>query len=687
MDEDLRFRKFSGASHAVWMALLIAAPVLGIFAILNVPASLNWTFFEEQYTGLFIGLVYALCFIGVPASPSARRDGVPLYDWVLALAGFGCGLYIFILFPSIAATLGWVTPDRVVAGAIFILLTLEALRRVTGLLLVGVVVVFLTYAFVAPHMPGPLKGSATQVSDLVNYLYLDGNNGLGLIRIAATIGLSFILFGQVLSGFGGGQMINDVVIALCGGMRGGSAKAAVIGSSLVGTVTGGAATNVMLTGVVTIPLMIKSGFRPVYAGAVEAVASSGGQIMPPVMGIAAFLIADNLGRPYSEVALAATIPAILYYIGLFVQIDLAAARENKRGLAREELPPMRKALTDGWLIFPIFGFLIYVIMGLGYEPATSGVYATALAFLLLLFKRNARRGMFRKLIGCLADTSRNIIAITIVLAAAGLIVGVTNITGLGFNMALALSQVGSHSLLLLLFTSAIVCIVLGMGMPTVAAYTLVAILVAPAMVKVGASPMAAHLFILFFAVVSNFTPPVALACYAAAAIARADATRIGWTAMRLGIAAYLVPFLFVLSPALILEGSAWSVSISAITALLGMPLLAAAIEAYLFHPLNLAARLLSCLCGGLLLVPINPNYPALEIVNLAALIGGAGVAIWSWRSSTAGTPAVSTTQLKPATINGITPWHLQRVFARSGCSIVRAADRSWCPATMPMSGL
>ncbi len=639
MDEDLRFRRLSGASHAIWLALLVMVPIFGVFAILNVPASLNWTFYEEQYTGLFIGLVYALCFLGVPASARTAREGVPFYDWLLAAAGLGCGLYIFFLFPSIAATLGWVTPDRVVAGTIFILLTLEALRRVTGLLLVGVVVVFLAYAFVAPHMPGALKGSATQTSDLVNYLYLDGNNGLGLIRIAATIGLSFILFGQVLSGFGGGQMINDIVIAFCGRMRGGPAKAAVIGSSLVGTVTGGAATNVMLTGVVTIPLMIKSGFKPVYAGAVEAVASSGGQIMPPVMGIAAFLIADNLGRPYSQVALAAAIPALLYYIGLFVQIDLAAAREGKRGLPRSELPPIRKAIVEGWLIFPIFAFLIYVIMGLGYEPATSGVYASGLAVVLLLLRSSARGGALRKIVACLADTSRNIIAITVVLAAAGLIVGVTNITGLGFNMALALSNIGSHSLLLLLVTSAIVCIVLGMGMPTVAAYTLVAILVAPAMVKVGASPMAAHLFILFFAVVSNFTPPVALACYAASAIARADATRIGWVAMRLGIAAYVVPFLFVLSPALILEGSLWTVSTSVVTALLGMPLLAAAIEAYLFHPLSPVARVVSCLCGVLLLVPLNPHYPALEIVNLVALLGAIGLAIWSWRAGTADGPA------------------------------------------------
>lgn len=641
MDEDLRFRKLSGASHAIWIALLVVVPILGVLAILNLPASLNWTFYEEQYTGLFIGLMYALCFIGVPAGPNARRDGVPLHDWILAVLGLGTGLYIFIMFPSIAATLGWVTPDRVVAGTIFILLTLEALRRVTGPLLVVVVLVFLAYAFVAPYMPGPLKGSTTQASDLVNYLYLDGNNGLGLIRIAATIGLAFILFGQVLSAFGGGQMINDVVIAFCGRMRGGPAKAAVIGSSLVGTVTGGAATNVMLTGVVTIPLMIKSGFRPVYAGAVEAVASSGGQIMPPVMGIAAFLIADNLGRPYSQVALAAAIPAALYYIGLFVQIDLAAAREGKRGLSRSELPPIRTAIVEGWLIFPIFAFLIYVIMGLGYEPATSGVYASGLAFVLLLLRRNARSEVLRKIFACLADTSRNIIAITVVLAAAGLIVGVTNITGLGFNMALALSSIGSHSLLLLLVTSAIVCVILGMGMPTVAAYTLVAILVAPAMVKVGASPMAAHLFILFFAVVSNFTPPVALACYAASAIARADATRIGWAAMRLGIAAYLVPFLFVLSPSLILEGDVWTVFASVVTALLGMPLLAAALEAYLFHPLPAAGRVLCCVFGALLLLPLNAHYPLIEVINLIGLAGGAATAVWSWRASAGAQPAVS----------------------------------------------
>jgi TRAP transporter 4TM/12TM fusion protein len=643
MDDDLRFRKLTGATHFIWLTLLVVVPILGILAILNVPASLNLTFYEEQYTGLFMGLVYALCFLGVRAGPNVANEGVPLYDWLLALIGLGCGLYIFIFFPRIAATLGWVTTDRVIVGGLFILVTLEALRRVTGPLLVVVVVAFLAYAFVAPHMPGPLKGSPTQISDLINYLYLDGNNGLGLIRIAATIGLAFILFGQVLSTFGGGQMINDIVVSVCGTMRGGPAKAAVIGSSLVGTVTGGAATNVMLTGVVTIPLMIKSGFRAVYAGAVESVASTGGQIMPPVMGIAAFLIADNLGRPYSQVALAAAVPAILYYIGLFVQIDLAAAREGRLGLPRSELPPIGRAVVSGWLIFPIFGFLIFIIMGLGYEPATSGVYATALAFLLLLFHRAARAGMLRKIIFCLADTSRNIIAITIVLAAAGLIVGVTNITGLGFNMALALSNIGSQSLLLLLVTSAVVCIILGMGMPTVAAYTLVAILVAPAMVKAGASPMSAHLFILFFAVVSNFTPPVALACYAASAIARADATQIGWVAMRLGLAAYVVPFLFVLSPSLILEGDPWMVVASVITALLGMPLLAAALESYLFHPLSSVARAFCGLLGILLLVPVDTSNYLTELANLIGLVGATVFAIWSWRSATTANAVASTT--------------------------------------------
>lgn len=600
--------------------LLATIPLAGLLYILGIHVMFRLTLYEEQYVGLFFTLLLVCTFIGVPATRTARSDGVPWYDWVLAALGAGVGMYVALWYPEIVLKMGYVTPARVILGGLAILLILEGLRRTVGWALVIVVAVFISYAFVAPYLPGPLHGSPVQAGYLVNYLYLDSNSMLDMLGIGAKIALAFILYGQVLMSFGGADHLNNLAVTAFGAMRGGPAKAAVVGSSLVGTVTGGPVTNVMLTGSVTIPLMIRTGHKPHVAGAVEAVASSGGQIMPPVMGIAAFLMADYLGVPYANVALAALVPAILYYVCLFVQVDLIAAQEGMRGLPRDELPRLGTVLKGGWVILPALGVLVYVIAVLRFDPSSAAVRAAALALPFLLLNRAMWMGFWARFREVFLESGRLMIEIGLVLAAAGLIVGVTTVTGLGFNLTLALTQLAGHSLIMMLVLSALVCVILGMGMPSVAAYAMVAVLVAPSIVAQGVSPMAAHLFIFYFAIVSNFTPPVAMACFAAAPLARASAMRIGYTAMRLGLVAYVVPFLFIYSPTLILQGALVPVALSVATALLGSYALGVALIGFLFQRVSLLNRVLIGLGAMALLIPVQRDSAAwLWVLNLSGL--------------------------------------------------------------------
>lgn len=610
-------RRLTGTARAVVDVLLIGTPILGLAFIFNLHATLGMRLFEEQWIGLFAGIMLALAFLMYPATARAPRDRVPFYDWIGAAAALSTGVYIALWYPSIAELLGWVSWDRVLFGAIAIVATLEAMRRTTGWILVVVVVVFLAYGQLAPMMPGALRGGSTAMTDYVNYLYLDGNNGLGILRIAATIALAFLLFGQVLAKFGGSEAINDLAFALFGARRGGPAKAAIVGSSLVGTMTGGAAINVMVTGVISIPLMIRTGYRPVVAGAVEAVASTGGGIMPPVMGIAAFMIAETLAIPYGDVVIAALIPAFLYYLGVFVQVDLAAAREGLKGLPRRELPSLRGAMARGWVVLVPIALLFYLLGGVGYDPAFAGAIVTLLAAPLFLVVPANRSAVFGRVVEALRGASVNLITITVVLAGAGLIVGVTNITGLGFNMALALSQVGSHGSFALLLASAIVCIILGMGMPSVAAYALVAILVAPALTELGIHPLAAHLFIFYFASISSFTPPIALACFAAASICGANPHKIGFQSLRLGIAAIIAPFVFVYAPTLIMIGSPLAIIVTVLTATAGIIALSVAIEGYGLAPLSPMGRIAAAVAGALLIYPIHGDSDVQWLVNIA----------------------------------------------------------------------
>lgn len=624
--ESSRYRKFNGWVAILWKTMLCAIPLVGILYILGFHQKLRIPLFQEQYVGLFLGLVLVAIYIGIPNGRSALQDRVPWYDWIFSILALIVGLYIALFYPELILRFGYVTPERVILSVLAFVLILEALRRIHGWTLVIVVLVFLTYAFLAPYLPGLLKGRSTPPIQLFNYLYLDTNSLLNMVGIAATMALAFVLFGQMLLKFGGGDIFNDISLALFGRFRGGPAKVAVIGSSLVGSISGGPVMNVVLTGSMTIPLMIRNGYSRHHAGAIEAVASTGGLIMPPIMGIAAFLIAERLGVPYKEVALAALIPALLYYLCLFTQVDLTAAKAQLKGLSSKELPSFFRVVTTGWVIIPVFGVLIYFLFIKGLPPATAGVYSAGLSILFLSIQQSVRNNYLQKIISLLSETGKTLLEVAIVLAAAGLIVGIVGITGLGFNLVLALTKVGEHGLFPLLVASAVIALVLGMGMPAVAAYSLVAVLIAPTLVELGVQPMAAHLFVFYFAILSNFTPPIALASFAAAPIAKASPNQISLTAMRLGVVAYIVPFIFVYSPAILIGQNygygSFDIFNAIISAIIACILIGISFVGYLFRPLNMVSRVILALASLVLFAPIGQSSYG-WIINIAsiALVG------------------------------------------------------------------
>lgn len=631
-----RYRKFENKfMNLLVSASLIMIPVVGILFVLNVHQQMGLTLFNEQYFGLFFALILFGVFLVIPATKNSPKNKVPWYDWILAVTGLTVGGYLLFFYPSIMLMIGQVTTERFIISALAVLLVLEAIRRMLGLVLLLIVVSFISYGFLAPYMPGVLSGSATAPDQLFNYLYLDPSAMMSMLNLAATIGLVFILFGQILIFMRGGDILNDIALFSFGRFRGGPAKGSILGSTFIGSVTGNPVSNVLLTGNVTIPLMKRNGFNSTQAGAVESVASTGGQIIPPVMGIAAFIIAETLGVPYVEVAVAAIIPAFLYYLCLFLQVDFISARQGATGLKSHMLPSFKAVVKTGWLIIPAFGSLVYFLFVVGYTPSLSGMYASIIAFLTLgLLQKSVRKKLFTKLYDLLFGTGKLMLEITIVLAAAGIVMGVTGITGLGFNIGMLLQGIADYGLLTLLIVSALVCIVLGMGMPSVAAYAVVAVLVAPTLIQLGVEPLAAHLFVFYFAIVSNFTPPIAVACFAAAPIAQGSPHKIGFRAMQLGIVAYIVPFLFVYAPELLinLDGSqAWvATGISLATAVFACYLLAMGVEGYLFDRLHYGKRIIVTVIAAFLFMPYT-MWEYSWILNYSGLVLGILFILNEWK--------------------------------------------------------
>ncbi len=634
-----KFRSLTGTARALVRLLLSSLTILGSLWALGVHHSLPWAFFNQQYLGLFLALALASIFLGVKARAKEAGDRVPWYDWFCAAAGLVVGLYVTVFYPTIAYRLGVLSPDRWILGGLAVLLVLEATRRIAGGTLAWIALGSVLYAKFAYLFPGLLYAKGSSWQRIASYLYLDSGGILGVpLDVAASILVAFIFFGQALYAVGGDKFLINLALVAMGRYRGGSAKVSIVSSALFGTVSGSAVANVAVNGAISIPLMKQTGYAPHMAAAIEAVASTGGQIMPPVMGAAAFLIAEFLNITYGQVALAAAIPACLYYLALFVQVDLEAAKHGLAGLPADQIPKFRDVMRRGWIfLIPLF-ILIYALMIEDWDAAKSGMAAVIAVFVVGALQKETRPTM-QGILKSIEETGRTMLDIAAITALAGIVIGTLQLSAIAFKLSLLLVTIsGGHALPLLILT-ALGCLFLGLPLPTTVVYIMLAVLAGPALVQVGILPLAAHLFLFYFGMISLITPPDCLPVYVAAAIAKANFWKTGWTGMRLAIAAYVVPFVFAFHPALILVGTAGEIILAVVTASLGVIMLGAGCAGYLFRPLGWGKRGILWLASLLLLLPAWSG--AWLIADAIGFTLGAVIVLWEWnRTHVRGLPAV-----------------------------------------------
>lgn len=564
---------------------------------------------QNHYYYALMALLLPLCFLVYPAFRNAQRYW---YDIVLSASAFAACVFFFINSETML-DYGWEFSAPVHAVWMSYLLwalTLEAVRRCGGTTLFVLVLIFSLYPIVADRMPGPVSGMASTAAETASYHVMSIESILGLpFRAFAQLVIGFLIFGIALQHTGGGRFFINLAFALFGHVRGGSAKVAIVSSGLMGSMSGSVITNVLTTGQLTIPAMKRDGMSKEYAGGVEACASTGGVLLPPIMGSTAFVMATFLNVPYTTVALAAAIPAALYFFGLFVQVDAYAARTGLKGTPREQLPNIRETMRDGWFYIASFLVLIFLLVYMQRE-AVAPFYATGL--LLILNQLSSRHRWDSKAAGAfLVATGKLLVELLSIMAGVGLIVGALSVTGLSGTLVNDLLYIAGDSVLMLLLMGALTSFVLGIGMTVTAAYIFLAIILAPALIQGGLDPMSVHLFILYWGMLSFITPPVALGAFAAASIAGASSLATGFKAMRLGSVIYFIPFFFVLDPSLIMAGSWWDTLSATATAAVGVLLIAGSLQGYLLGigfldrpgSLGVAGRAFTGFGGGLIALP------------------------------------------------------------------------------------
>jgi TRAP transporter 4TM/12TM fusion protein len=612
-------------------ALLWGIPSLALLYNFDLPSRLGVAVMQEQYLGVVLILVLGSVFLSKPAHRTAPRDHAPWYDIVAALLSIAVGSYLVLFYPQMVSELGELTPDKVILGTLAIVLVMEACRRMSGWVLILLAALLMFYAHYAFLFPGILQARGISWSKLAVHLFVDPNSLLGIpLAIAATTVVSFVVFGQFLYASGGGEFFTDLAMAVMGRLRGGAAKISVLASALFGTISGSPVANVVVDGAITIPMMVRSGYKPHVAAAVESVASNGGQLMPPVMGAAAFVMAEFLGMPYAKIALAATVPALLYYLALFIQVDLEAGKTGIRRIPAADIPRLTTVLAKGWIFIIPMALIIYILFVLNLSASKAGFYAAAVA-LLVTFFRPATRIRLKTFISIIEDAALAMLEIAIVCAVAGIIIGALTLTGLPFVFTLFVEQLGPDNVFFILAMTGLLALVLGMGMPTTAVYVIVALTLAPAIVKLGILPLAAHLFVFYWAMLSMITPPICIAAYAGAAIAGTSPMRTGYACMRLGIIAYVIPFVFVFDPLLLLQGPASLVSLAIATAVMGTIAIGVGMVGFLVRPIDWIRRCFLLLGGVALLIPPGGKITYSWALNLSGAVVCLAILLVEWR--------------------------------------------------------
>lgn len=609
-DSESRFRTPQG-----WTGTMVGIVAVAM-SLFHLYTSAFGLLMEMWQRSIHLCFVLVLVFLLYPATSKSPKNYIPWYDYLLAGLGAFVTLYMVFQFHAMLERSGMPNTLDLIVGCLGIIIVLEVTRRVSNPVLPVIALFFLLYCYLGRYAPALFQHRGYNFYRIINHMYLGTEGIFGTpLAVSATFVFMFVLFGTIVEQTGLGKYIIDLSMALAGWSAGGPAKVAVVSSGIMGTISGSSVANVCTTGMFTIPLMKSVGYQPHFAGAVEAVASTGGQIMPPVMGAAAFIMAQTMGVSYLEVALAAVVPALLYYIAVIVQVHFEATRLGLTGLPRNRLPSLKKLILErGHLLLPLAGIIYFLVAG--YTPLKAAFYGILLTIVTSYMRRDTWLTPSKLWTG-LENGARSSLGVACACATVGIIIGTATLTGLGLKLAHAIVTLAGGSLFLTLVFTMVASIFLGMGLPTTANFIVTSTMAAPALIQLGIPPMAAYMFVLYFGIAADLTPPVALAAYAGAGIARADPMKTGITATKLALAGFLVPYIYAYSPILVLVD---------------------------FEPFEFAQAVVTALMGVCLLGMATIGYFKASLIwplRILALAGSLGLMIPGWKSDLAGLAVLS----------------------------------------------
>ncbi len=610
-DAESRYRKLSGWQGKFITAWLVCMSLFHLYTagIATMPITIQ----RAVHLTFAIVAVYIL----FPASRKGSKSSTPLYDWLLAAAGGGVCAYIVIFFNDIARRGAEPLPYEIWLGIAAIFLVVEAGRRVVGNVLPCLSLFFLGYCYFGSYAPAIFQIRGYTQSRIIQHMYLTPEGIFGLaLGVSATFVIVFIIFGSFLSESGGARFFNELALALAGGTPGGPAKVAVVASGLLGTINGSSVANVATTGTFTIPLMKRVGYPPHYAGAVEACASTGGQLMPPIMGAGAFIMSEFLGIPYLTIAAGAIVPAFIYYTAIFTNVHIRARKEGFVGLPKDQLPVVRDVMKrDGHLLIPVIVIIVTLLMK--YTPLRSGFIGVVAVIVVSMLKPNTRMGIKQLLHAC-EEGARGALGVALACALVGFIVGTSSLTSLGLTISNNIIDISGGNLLLTLIMSMVACLVLGMGLPTTANYIVCSTIIAPALIGMHVFPLSAHMFVFYFGIMADLTPPVCLAAFTGAGIAGADPAKTGFTATKIALCSYIMPYMFVFNPMLLLHNVVWwELIILTVSATLGVIVLAGALEGWQYRFLRVHERLVMVIFA----------LAAIHVSMISSIVGIVGIAV------------------------------------------------------------
>ena len=609
-DAESRYRRLSGWQGIFITFWLAAMSLFHLYTagIATMPITIQ--------RAIHLTFAIVAVFVLFPATRKSSKLKTPWYDWLLAIcAGVVVG-YIIFFFNDIARRGAEPLPYEIYLGIAAIILVLEAGRRVVGNVLPCLSVLFLLYCYYGNYAPGIFEIRGYSISRIIQHMYLTPEGIFGLaLGVSATFVIVFIIFGAYLSQSGGAKFFNELALAVAGDKPGGPAKVAVVASGLLGTINGSSVANVATTGTFTIPLMKRVGYKPYYAGAVEACASTGGQLMPPIMGAGAFIMSEFLNIPYLSIAAAAIIPALIYYLAIFTNVHIRARKRRLKGIPKNELPSVKEVMkSDGHLLIPVI--VVIVTLLLKYTPLRAGFIGVLSVIVVSTLKKNTRMSL-RKNLDALVEGARGALGVALACALVGFIVGTSSLTSLGLTISNNIIDISGGNLTLTLIMAMFACLVLGMGLPTTANYIVCSTIIAPALIGMKVLPLAAHLFVFYFGIMADLTPPVCLAAFTGAGIAGASPAKTGFTATRIALASYLLPYCFVFNPMLLLQNvEPVELCILVLSASLGVITLAGSFEGWFFRDLRLVERVIF---GVFALIAIHHGF-WISVIGIVAIL-------------------------------------------------------------------